>query len=99
MSRQNRTVLIREAKRLGGRLWKIVDRRSSLNVHAIDGPSGEMRTWGCFPLHFLTTSKKVSILHFTAIILLMKSHEVLLFSSQSMADGAGKRRGRSLLLL
>lgn len=56
----------------------------------------EMRTWGCLPLHFLTTSKEVSILHTAAIILLMKSHEVLLFSSQFMADGAGKRGGRSL---
>lgn len=56
----------------------------------------EMLTWGCLPLHFLTTSKKVSILHTTAIILLMKSHEVLLFSSQFMADEAGKRGGRSL---
>lgn len=56
----------------------------------------DMRTWGCLPLLFLTTSKEVSILHTTAIILLMKSHEVLLFSSQFMADGAGKRGGRSL---
>lgn len=56
----------------------------------------DMRTWGCLPLLFLTTSKEVSILHTTAIILLMKSQEVLLFSSQFMADGAGKRGGRSL---
>lgn len=45
MSRRNRTVLSREAKRLGGRLWKIVDRRSSLNVHAIDGPIWNCHYW------------------------------------------------------
>lgn len=48
------------------------------------------------PPHFLTTFKNVSILHTTAIILPMTSHEVLLFSSQFMADEAGKRGGRSL---